>query len=117
MYLRGEVADEVGLQLASFSITMKAKLATGEELDPRTYTIPLSTTSFGDHAHLAIRNATGAYVGSLSAGRNDVVADFAIPGVFLRTGTWTFHVEAALPDGRCLFSFQTSQWLKGRINS
>lgn len=77
-----------------------------------TYTIPLKTATFGDNAHLAVRNATGAYGGPLTPGRNDVLADFLIPGLFLRTGWWTFQIEGVLPDGRWLFCVKTRQWLE-----
>ena len=54
----------------------------------------------------------GAYGGPLTPGRNDVLADFWIPGFLLRTGWWTFHIEGVLPDGRWLFCFKTREWLE-----
>ena len=78
--------------------------------------MPLRTTAFSDVAHLSIRNATGAYVEHLmSNGRNDILTDYFIPGMFLRTGTWTFEVVAELGDGTCLFAIALTQWLEGRL--
>jgi hypothetical protein len=78
--------------------------------------VPLRTTAFSDVAHLSIRNATGAYVEHLmSSGRNDILTDYFIPGMFLRTGTWTFEVVAELGDGACLFAIALTQWLEGRL--
>lgn len=114
VYLRGVVPDEPALTDSSLRITAEAALASGGSQGPITYTIPLKTTSFGDNAHLAIRNATGAYVGGLSPGWNDVLTDNWIPGLWLRTGWWTFEVEGVLPDGRCLFCFKMRQWLEGQ---
>ncbi|KAK6063810.1 hypothetical protein SCUP515_12137 [Seiridium cupressi] len=113
VYLRGHVSNETGLDQASLRITLQAKLASGEEEEPRTYTIPLVTTSWG-HTHLSIRNAEGVHERTLSPGQNDVLTDYWIPGMFVRTGAWTFHVEAVLPDGRYLFGFKLTQWLQGR---
>jgi hypothetical protein len=79
----------------------------------KSYTVPLRTTAFGP-AHLSIRNAT-AYVEHLSSsGSNDILVDYWIPGMFLRTGTWTFEVVAELEDGTCLFAMSLTQWLEGR---
>lgn len=113
VYLRGTVPTLPGLADSSLRITSEAALASGGSQEPVTYTIPLKTTSFGDNAHLAIRNATGAYVEGLSSGLNDVLTDNWIPGMFLQTGWWTFRVEGVLPDGRCVFCFQTKEWLEG----
>jgi len=72
--------------------------------------------TFADTAHLSIRNATGAYVEHFdSSGRNDILSDFAIPGMFLQTGTWKFEVVARLGDGTCLFAISLTQWLEGRL--
>ena len=113
VYLRGIVPHLPGLADSRLRITSEAGLASGESQGPITYTVPLKTTTFGDIAHLAIRNETGAYGGGLSPGRNDLLADYWIPGAFLKTGWWTFHVEGILPDGRCLFRFQKREWLEG----
>ena len=114
VYLRGTVPDEPGLADSRLLITAEATLASGGTQGPTTYTIPLTTASFGDNAHLAIRNATGAYDGGLSPGRNDVLTDCLIPDLFVRTGWWTFRVEGVLPDGRGLFCFEMGQWLEGK---
>lgn len=41
--------------------------------------------------------------------------DFRIPRIFLRTGEWTFQVDARLGDegDTCLFAFESVQWLEG----
>lgn len=77
----------------------------------RTYTIPLRSASFGDAAHFSIRNAEGAYVDTLSQGRNDLLVDCSLPGMFIRPGMWTFDVEGVLEDNSCLFSMSLSQRL------
>ena len=101
------------LAQASLRIISEVELASGQREAPRIYSVPLRTTSFGDHAHLAIRNATGGYDGGvLCPGRNDVLADYWIPGTFLRKGWWTFQVEGVLPDGQLLFCFKMRQWLE-----
>lgn len=106
MYLRGTIPDEPGLADSNLRVTCEAALASGGSQGPTAYTVPLKTASF---AHIAIRNATGAY-GGLSPGRNDLLTDYWIPGLFLRAGWW---IEGILPDGRCLFCFKTRQWLEG----
>ena len=68
---------------AELRITCSAVLESGEHEKPITYTIPLKITSFRDNTHLAVRNTTfGAYGGLLNPGRNDVLADLWIPGMF-----------------------------------
>lgn len=99
---------------AALSFTLSVVLPDGEREQPSTYTVPLRTTAFGDKAHISIRGAEGAFVDHMaSSGRNDIVTDFAIPGVFLKTGAWTFEVEARLGDGTCLFAVSLTQWLEG----
>lgn len=104
------------LTTATLSITLSAVLPDGKRENPQTYTVPLRTTAFTDTAHIAIRDGAGAYVDHLrSSGRNDILADYWIPGLFLRTGTWTFEVVARLGDGACLFALSSTQWLEGRL--
>ncbi|KAL9106464.1 MAG: hypothetical protein Q9227_008495 [Pyrenula ochraceoflavens] len=104
------------LTTATITITGSAILPDGKHEDAKSYTVPLRTTAFADAAHLSIRDATGAYVDYLSSsGRNDILTDSVIPGMFLRTGTWTFEVVAKLDDGTCLFAISLTQYLEGRL--
>ncbi|RYP65608.1 hypothetical protein DL771_008216 [Monosporascus sp. 5C6A] len=123
VFLRGEIPSRKkrdaehldGLANATLSFTLSVAFPDGERGDPKTYTIPLRTTAFGDKGHISIRDAEGAFVDYItSSGRNDIVTDFSIPSVFLRTGLWTFEVEARLGDGTCLFAMSLTQWLEGR---
>ncbi|KAM4066416.1 hypothetical protein HRG_000520 [Hirsutella rhossiliensis] len=117
LYLRGVMPpSDKDLGTAKLSITLSVVLPDGQHEDPKTYTVPLCTTAFGDAAHLSIRNATGAYVDHLGGGTNDILVDCAIPSVFLQTGTWTFETVASLDDGTCLFAMSLTQWLEGRLN-
>lgn len=57
----------------------------------------------------------GAHVELLSAdGMNDILADFMIVSIFVRTGDWTFGVAGELADGRSLFALEMTQALEGR---
>lgn len=104
-----------GLDNATLSFTLSVVFSDGEREDPRSYTIPLRTRAFGDKGHVSIRDAEGGFVDYISSsGRNDIVTDFSIPSPFVKTGTWTFEVEAKLGDGTCLFSMSLTQWLEGR---
>jgi hypothetical protein len=75
--------------------------------------VPFRTTTFGDLAHVSIRNTTGAYIEQFdSNGRNDVLTDCLLPGMFISTGMWTFEVVVTLGDERCLFAVSVTQWLE-----
>lgn len=79
-------------------------------------TVPLRTMRLSDDAHLFIRNSHGAQVEYMpSSGRSDILLDFQIPAMFLKSGTWTFDVEARLGDeaNTCLFAMSVTQWLEG----
>ncbi|RYP80337.1 hypothetical protein DL769_002517 [Monosporascus sp. CRB-8-3] len=123
VFLRGEILPSKkrdtehfdSLANATLSFTLSVVLKDGKRGDPRTYTIPLRTRAFGNAAHLSIRDAGGAFVDYVtSSGRNDIVTDFSIPSIFVKTGMWTFDVEARLGDGTCLFAMSLTQWLEGR---
>ena len=80
--------------------------------------MPFKTTSFNDSAHLLIRDARGVQVDYLpSSGRSDVLLDFQIPTMFLKSGTWTFNVDVRLGDknNTCAFAISLSQWLDGPL--
>ncbi|KAK3314055.1 hypothetical protein B0H66DRAFT_607300 [Apodospora peruviana] len=124
--LRGEFpasADITDDQLAAATVNITLSVKHGddetEKNEPNTYTIPLRTDELADEAHIAIRDAKGRYVDHLTApgsGRNDVLADYWIPGMFLRTGEYTFEVTASLEDGRCLFAISVVQFLEGGLD-
>ncbi|KAI1744722.1 hypothetical protein F4680DRAFT_405794 [Xylaria scruposa] len=98
-------------------MTSSAVLESGKHEEPVTYTVPFRTTAFGDHAHISIRETEGSYVDHLTCGgRYDILADYAIPGMFVRAGRWTFDIAASLEDGTCLFAVSLTQWLEGRIH-
>lgn len=81
--------------------------------------MPLKTTPFNSLAHLLIRDDRGVQVDYLpSSGVGDVVLDFQIPTMFLRSGTWTFSVDARAGDesNTCLFSMSVTQWLDGCLD-
>jgi hypothetical protein len=61
-----------------------------------------------------IMRRDGRYRHELKPGRMDFLADYAIFGLFVKTGNYTFTMEAKLPDhGRVLFCFQSSMFFKG----
>ncbi|KAI0382386.1 hypothetical protein F5Y04DRAFT_45399 [Hypomontagnella monticulosa] len=121
VFLRGEISSsrkgdikDFGLTTASVSMTLSVVRGEAKVEGPKTYTIPLRTTAFGDKAHISIRDAKGAYVDCLSSsGRSDIVTDYSIPGMFVHTGTWTFETMTNLMDGTCLFTISLTQWLEG----
>ena len=101
---------------------MSAKLESGEDLEPSTYGIPLATFAGlkADVAHLTVRYPEGKFGGPLQAGVDEILTDYWLPGMFIKTGMWTFKIEAILPgmkghEDRYLFAFQGSQWLEGQM--
>jgi hypothetical protein len=44
-----------------------------------------------------------------------ILIDFQISTMFLRSGVWTFQVDARLGDNTCLFAMSLTQWLDGRL--
>lgn len=107
-----------GLEDAKLQITVSAELASGEQLAPIAYAIPLATYAADDVAHLTIRYPGGKFGGPLQPGVNEIVTDYWLPAMFVRAGKWTFNVEATLPgkgkeeEDRYLFAFCMSQWLE-----
>lgn len=80
---------------------------------------PLRTTPFNDLAHLTIRNTSGVQVDYVaSSGRSDILLDFQFLTMFLRSGMWTFKVDARAGDqnNTCLFAMKLTQWLEGRLH-
>jgi hypothetical protein len=88
----------------------------GKSEDSGSLTVPFKTMFLSDDAHLVIRDARGTQVDYLpSSGRGDVLLDFQIPTLFLKSGVWTFNVDARLGDesNTCVFAMSLSQWLDG----
>lgn len=55
------------------------------------------------------------YGGPLKPGRVELIGDGFIPGMFVKTGNYTFRAESWLPDRRLLFCFKASLFLKGDL--
>ena len=92
----------------------------GSSAPSQSGTIPFKTTVFNDAAHLVIRGESGEQVNYLpSSGGGDVLLDFQIPNIFLRSGMWTFEVDARAGDegDTCLFAFKLEQWLDGELRT
>jgi hypothetical protein len=105
-----------GLEDAKFQVTNSAELPSGEKLEPMTNTIPLRTFAADEIAHFTVRFPGSRFGGPLQPGVNEIVTDYWLPGMFVKTGMWTFKIEAILPgkgmeEDRYLFAFQMSQWL------
>ena len=105
---------------ATLTVTSSVVYPGSDSKDSKSYTVPFKTTAFNDFAHLIIRDAHGAQVDYLpSSGRSDVLLDFQIPTMFLKSGTWTFDVDVRLGDkgNTCIFAISLSQWLDGHLRS
>jgi hypothetical protein len=80
--------------------------------------IPFKTMPYNDLAHLTIRNVSGVQVDYMpSSDRSDLLLDFQIPTIWLRSGMWTFKVDARAGDANntCLFAMSLTQWLDGYL--
>ncbi|KAE8135881.1 hypothetical protein BDV38DRAFT_272528 [Aspergillus pseudotamarii] len=127
VYLRGDLSESKKKKLGLFDIVLiDATLSVsasviypdGSYMEPRSLTIPLKTISINDAAHLIIRDSNGIQVDYLSSsGRNDILLDFQIPAMFLKSGMWTFKVDGRLgdKDNLCLFAMSLTQWLDGGL--
>jgi hypothetical protein len=99
-------------------VSGSAVYSDGSHDDEESVIGPLKTTSFNDIAHLTIRDARGIQVDYMpSSDRSDILLDFQIPTMFLKSGMWTFKVDARLGDknNSCLFAMSLTQWLDGRL--
>lgn len=118
-YLRvWPIEDITGLEQAQLRITVSAELAAGDLLEPAVYTIPLTTFAIDDIAHITIRYRGGKFGGPLQPGINEILTDNWFLAMFLKTGQYTFKIEAFLreedpEEDKYLFAFQVSQWLSG----
>ncbi|KAH8747102.1 hypothetical protein BGZ57DRAFT_181977 [Hyaloscypha finlandica] len=127
-YLRGWIpsknpslnleSPDSGLVNATLKVSSSVIYPDGSSDPLRSYTIPFKSTAFNGLAHLAIRNENGQQVDYFpTTGSGDALLDFQIPYMFLRTGEWTFEVDARLGNesDTCLFAFRMVQWLEGGL--
>ncbi|KAL5328471.1 hypothetical protein ACEPPN_001970 [Leptodophora sp. 'Broadleaf-Isolate-01'] len=127
LYLHGWIPSEtpslnikspdLGLINATLKLSSSAKFPDGSSDPSKSLTIPFKSTIFNNAAHLVIRDESGKQVDYMPTTGGDVLLDFdfRIPRIFLRTGEWTFQVDARLGDegDTCLFAFESVQWLEG----
>ncbi|KAE8366903.1 hypothetical protein BDV27DRAFT_84703 [Aspergillus caelatus] len=124
VYLRGYLPEskkkdlalpDEGLVNATLKVSGSALYPDGSYDNKDSTTGPLKTTPFNDLAHLTIRNARGVQVDYMpSSDRIDLLLGFQIPTMFLRSGMWTFKVDARVgdADNTCLFAMTLTQWLE-----
>ncbi|KAL4888247.1 hypothetical protein BDV59DRAFT_147517 [Aspergillus ambiguus] len=127
VYLRGYLPEskkkelallDEGLVNATLTVSGSVVYPDGSYMEPRSLTMPLKTISINDAAHFVIRDSNGTPINYLSSGgRSDILLDFQIPAMFLKSGMWTFKVNARLgdKDNSCLFSMSLTQWLHGGL--
>ncbi|RAH41796.1 uncharacterized protein BO95DRAFT_372408 [Aspergillus brunneoviolaceus CBS 621.78] len=127
VYLRGRLSGskmkerglfDKGLVDATLSVSASVVYPDGSYMEPRSLTMPLKTVSINDAAHFLIRDSNGIQIDYLpSSGRSDMLLDFQIPAMFLKSGMWTFKVDARLgdKDNSCLFAMSLTQWLDGGL--
>jgi hypothetical protein len=127
VYLRGSILEskkeelgllDQGLVNATLTVSSSAVYPDGSYADEKSITMPLKTTPFNDVAHLMIRDANGYQVDHLpSSDQSDIILDFGIPTMFLKSGMWTFKVDARVgdKDNTCLFAMSLTQWLEGYL--
>jgi hypothetical protein len=109
-----KVLDNADLMNATFTATSSAVYANGDIDEPMSITLPLRTSTYREDAHLAIRDADGSHVDYLTmGGPNDILLDLALPGWAMRSGQYTFEIDARLEDETCLFAIALTQRLKG----
>ncbi|RAH68025.1 uncharacterized protein BO66DRAFT_421893 [Aspergillus aculeatinus CBS 121060] len=128
VYLRGDIPEskkkelalpDEGLINATLKVSASAVYPDGSIDNEDSATGPLRTTPFDDLAHLTIRNTSGVQVDYMaSSGRSDILLDFQFLTMFLRSGMWTFKVDARAgdQDNTCLFAMKLTQWLEGRLH-
>ncbi|KAF4610387.1 hypothetical protein G7Y89_g15732 [Cudoniella acicularis] len=97
VYLRGYMPEskkkelgllDEGLANATLTVSSSVVYLDGNSEDSESVTVRFKTTSFNDYAHLVIRDACGAQVDYLpSSGRSDVLLDFQIPTMFLKSAS------------------------------
>lgn len=127
VYLRGSIPEskkeelgllDQGLVNATLIVSSSAVYPDGSYADEESITMPLKTTPINDVAHLMIRDANGHQVDHLpSSNQSDIILDFEIPTMFLKSGMWTFKVDARVgdKDNTSLFAMSLTQWLEGHM--
>ncbi|RAL12308.1 uncharacterized protein BO97DRAFT_470503 [Aspergillus homomorphus CBS 101889] len=123
VYLRSDLPESKKKKLglfdeslinATLSVSGSVVYPDGSYMEPRSFTMPLKTISINDAAHFVIRDSNGTQIDYLpSSDRSDMLLDFQIPAMFLKSGMWTFEVDARLgdKDNSCLFAMSLTQWL------
>ncbi|KAK6438251.1 hypothetical protein LTR95_005544 [Oleoguttula sp. CCFEE 5521] len=107
---------DASLADATFNVMMYGSFENGREHTWGPATVPLRAQMIAkNHGYLAIRNKTGHYVEHLSLGYNDILVDGMYVFYFTTSGNHTFAFDARLPDGRCLFAFEMTQWFHGGV--
>ncbi|KAF7169555.1 hypothetical protein CNMCM5623_002215 [Aspergillus felis] len=75
-----------GLVDATLSLSASVVYADGSYEDTESLILPFKTATFNDWTHLSIRDARGTQVDYLcSSGRSDILLDFQIPSMFVRS--------------------------------
>ncbi|KAJ6073325.1 hypothetical protein N7467_011410 [Penicillium canescens] len=75
-----------GVVNATLTVSSSVVYADGSHDDEESVTFPLKTTPFNDLAHLTIRDSRGVQVDYMpSSGRSDILVDFQILTMFLRS--------------------------------
>lgn len=125
VYLRGSILEskkevlgllDQGLVNATLIVSASVVYPDGSYEDEQSVTVQLKTTPFNDLAHLMIRDVHGNQVDYLPlSDQSDIILDFQIPTMFLKSGMWTFKVDARVGDknNTCLFAMSLTQWLDG----
>ncbi|KAF4224513.1 hypothetical protein CNMCM8980_007536 [Aspergillus fumigatiaffinis] len=95
-FLRGNLPEskkkelalpDEGLVNATLCLSGSVIYADGSYEDPQSLILPFKTATFNDWTHLTIRDARGTQVDYLcSSGRSDILLDFQIPSMFVRSG-------------------------------
>ncbi|PYH78321.1 hypothetical protein BO82DRAFT_357411 [Aspergillus uvarum CBS 121591] len=128
VYLRGCLPESKKKELvlpdealinATLKISASVVYPDGSHDDEDSTTGPLKTTPFNNLAHLTIRDTFGVQVDYMpSSNCSEILLDFQFLTMFLRTGMWTFKVDARAGDANntCLFAMKLTQWLEGRLN-
>ncbi|CAJ2507674.1 Uu.00g088600.m01.CDS01 [Anthostomella pinea] len=105
---------------AKLAVSSSAVYPDGAHDEKQTTTVPLKTMMNLNHlssAHLSVRDQEGTQVDYLPSKGGDLLLDFEIPTMFLRSGTWAFYIDARLgdEDDTCLFAMSVTQWLDGSL--
>ncbi|OQN96793.1 hypothetical protein B0A48_17353 [Cryoendolithus antarcticus] len=115
-YLKDDLINDLDATLAdaTFNATTHVSYENGRTYTWGSATFPLRAQAIAQiREYLAIRDMTGRYVEHLSLGYNAILIDGWFSYWFTASGNYTFAVDARLPDGRCLFAFEVTQWIEG----